>query len=273
MDMMDYFSLVIEPDQQDQESAEVLVDAIVDGRKRRFLLDTGAARTRVRFDEYSSKFEKVGTDQTSGVFSTNQSDLIRVPTIKLGPILEKDVTIARASKNGHDTRNIFGMDILKNYCCHFLFDDKRVKVDLGNERDTDHIYQDLILGKRFHPYVDVNLGSLRGRAIWDTGSGITVVDLSFAKQYPSIFSEAGLSVGTDSSGTTMATPIFMMSPATIGRCLFPSRRVAGADLTQVNSGSDLHAELILGYDLLKKTNWIFDFPHKKWAILNPTVRE
>ncbi len=53
------FALIIEPDPEDVEAAQVFVDGTIDGRPYRFLLDTGAARTCVQFDAYTSTLEPV----------------------------------------------------------------------------------------------------------------------------------------------------------------------------------------------------------------------
>lgn len=42
--------LIIAPDPDEPEAAEVLIDGTVDGRPRRFLLDTGAARSQFLTD-------------------------------------------------------------------------------------------------------------------------------------------------------------------------------------------------------------------------------
>lgn len=51
---MNEFKLIIVPDEEDAEAAEVLVDGTIGGNYYRFLLDTGAARSSVRFDDYTA---------------------------------------------------------------------------------------------------------------------------------------------------------------------------------------------------------------------------
>jgi hypothetical protein len=64
----------------------------------------------------------------------------------------------------------------------------------------------------------------------------------------------------------METPMFIMSASIIGNHNFPPHKVAGVDLSQVNSTIDIPMDLILGYSTLSQANWLFDFPGKKWAI-------
>ncbi len=64
----------------------------------------------------------------------------------------------------------------------------------------------------------------------------------------------------------MEAPMFIMSAAVIGDTLFPPHKVAGVDLSRVNSTIERPMDLILGYSTLSKANWLFDFPGKRWAI-------
>jgi hypothetical protein len=158
------------------------------------------------------------------------------------------------------------MDVLKDYCCLFLFDENRLLVDSSGLSRAIANFQELTYDDRFHPYVDVGLGTLKAKALWDTGAGITVVDTNIIDKHPALFEEAGRSYGTDSTGFKMETPMFIMAATMIGGHLFPPHKVAGVDLSQVNSTIDIPMDLILGYSTLSKANWLFDFPRKRWAI-------
>ncbi|MBZ0289725.1 MAG: hypothetical protein K8I30_19030, partial [Anaerolineae bacterium] len=96
--------------------------------------------------------------------------------------------------------------------------------------------------------------------------GITVVDMAFVQKHPDYFQESGQSSGTDSAGTTVQTPMFIMAETTIGTQRFTPHKVAGVDLSPVNATLDRPMNLILGYSTLRQANWIFDFPGKRWAI-------
>lgn len=129
------------------------------------------------------------------------------------------------------------------------------------------ILNDLFLDERYHPYIDINFKQFTAKAVWDTGAGITVVDINFIYQFPALFQESGKSIGTDGSGTKMETPMFNMKLFRIGDYIFPSLKVAGVDLSLLNSTISVPMNLILGYNMLNKANWLFDFPRRKWAIL------
>ena len=259
---MNCFGLLIQPDEKDAEAAEILVDGAIGSHAYRFLLDTGAAMSRVVCDSYTSTFDSTTTRETGGAFSTAKYDLIVVPHFTLGPISARNFTMARMTEGGKT--NLIGMDVLKGHAFHFYFDKSRVEVD--SEPPDNCIYQDLTLGKKFHPYVDIHFEGLKAKAIWDSGAGITAVDTAFIAEHGQFFQEAGLSEGTDSTGTAMQTPMFIMAAPAIGNRAFAPCKVAAVNLRHINTNSEIHADLILGYNVLRQANWFFNFPQKKWAI-------
>lgn len=87
---MDGFALRIEPDPDDPEAAFIMVEGAIDGHPYHLLLDTGAARTSVIADPYTTTFASIEQKTSSGVFATSADDLIIVPRIELGPIVKYD---------------------------------------------------------------------------------------------------------------------------------------------------------------------------------------
>lgn len=263
---MSEFNLIIQQDDEDVEAAQVFVDGTIGGNKYRFLLDTGAATTSVVFDDYTSTFNSIEKNNSSGVFAKSTNDLITVPSIEIGPISKKNFTVVRLAENKPDVGSLIGMDVLKDFCCQFFFNENRVSVHSNSDFGAGYTFQALILDDKFHPYIDIQFGTFKGKAVWDTGAGITIVDLSFIKKYPAFFKEVGQSTGTDSTGSKMETSMFIMAATIIGHSAFPPHKVAGVDLSHVNSTIEVPMDLILGYSTLSKANWLFDFPGKKWAI-------
>jgi hypothetical protein len=259
-------ALIIERDEQDVEAAEVLVDGTIGGKSYRFLLDTGAARSSITFDDYTSQFASSEQISSSGVFATSSDDLISVPRVELGPISRSPFAIARVAERPPARANLIGMDLLKDFCCHFYFDENRVSIDAKDDLEGGSVLQELFLDRKFHPYVDVRFGASSAKAVWDTGAGMTIVDSSFLNEHPNLFQAEGRSTGIDSTGTQLETPMLMMSATSIGNRPFPPQRIAAVDLSRVNSTIEVPMDLILGYSTLRQANWWFDFPRRKWAI-------
>lgn len=263
---MNAFDLIIAPDEDDPEAAEVFVDGSLESHEYRFLLDTGAARTSVQYDGYTATFALVSQHESSGVFASGSYDVITVPHIRLGPIARSEFTLVRVRESAPDRRNLIGMDILKDFRLHFLFDENRVVVESEDAPETTHPLHDLFLDAANHPYIPVQFGPESANAVWDTGSGITVVDTNFIQRRPELFQEAGQSKGTDSTGTEMQTPMLIMAASSIGGHAFPAQKVARVDLSRVNATIEKPMNMILGYSTMRQANWVFDFPHKRWGI-------
>jgi hypothetical protein len=241
-------NLITEPDEDEDEGAGVFVDGTIAGRPYRFLLDTGAARSSVLWDDYTSTFASTEQHHSSGVFANASSseDLITVPELTVGPIIKKNLTLVRTAARAPGIRSLVGMDILKDYCCHFFFDDNRLSFLAEDDPGVNAPLLALFLDSRFHPYVQVEFQAAKANAVWDTGASITVVDMNFVKQHPVFFQEVGHSTGTDASGAQMETSMFIMSASRIGEHDFPPHKVAGVDLAQVNSTLEVPMNLILG---------------------------
>jgi predicted aspartyl protease len=263
---MNGFDVIIQPDAEDADAAEVFVDGAIGGRPYRFLLDTGAARSCVLYDDYIAMFASVGTDTSSGVFAGGSRDLVNASSLTLGSISRTNFTLVRAAQGDTGTQNLIGMDLLKDLRCHFRFDERRVIVDEGEAEEDSAVFEELFLGQRGHPYVPVQLGDVIASAVWDTGASMTVVDTNFIARTPGFFPAAGHSTGTDSTGAQQETPMYMMAAATIGGYTFPTQRVAAVDLSRLNATLERPMDLIVGYNAYSKARWLFDFPRRRWRI-------
>ena len=186
-----------------------------------------------------------------------------IPDPKFGPIVCESPTVARMSAQRSLVRNLIGMDILKEYCCTFYFDEDRVSL----LPTPIKLVADLFLDDAYHPYVPVLCDGVVVPTVWDTGASLTCVDLRFIQDHPTAFKAVGQSVGFDASGNSMETPLFVVSDLRCGGHLFPKHTVVGIDLSFVNSNIDHPMTMILGYSTLSKVNWVFDFPKRKWGIL------
>lgn len=261
---MKEIELIIKPDENESEVAEVLVQGKIDGRNYSFLLDSGAASTTLVSDKYIGNLETFKKSTAHGVFSSSEEDLIKISKIEIGPINMECVEVKRLNKEYISARNLVGMDVLKDFSFELCFDKSRMVI---NPELYDANYQELVLGKKYHPYIELFLQEIRANAVWDTGAGVTVVDLNFIKENPNSFEEVEKSKGVDYTGAGQETPMFIMKTPKIADIEFPSHKVAGVDLSYVNRTTEIPMDIILGYSTLSKANWFMDFPNKKWAIL------
>ena len=261
---MKVIELIIRPDETESEVAEVFVEGKVDGRNYRFLFDTGASSTRLVSDDYIGKLVSLTKSTAHGVFSSIDEETVKLLKIEIGPINKEYIEVKRLNTNYSGAKSLVGMDILKDYSYEFCFDKNIIIVNPDRCEAND---QGLVIGKKYHPYVDVFFQETKATSVWDTGAGITVVNLNFIKENPEFFEEIDKTKGTDSTGATKEGPMFIMKTPKIANIEFPSHKVAGVDLSQVNMTTEIPMDMILGYSTLSKANWFFDFPNKKWAVL------
>lgn len=111
--------LIIAPDPDETEAAEVLVNGAVAGRPRRFLLDTGAARSQILADPYTAGLATVRTEASSGAIAATVNELVRIPELAIGPLHARDIEVVRVAAEQPGARDLLGMDILAGACCRF----------------------------------------------------------------------------------------------------------------------------------------------------------
>jgi hypothetical protein len=252
-------ALIVEPDQDEPSFACVYVDGTVAGRAYRFVLDTGAPRTQLTTDECTGSLPTVGADSSAGAFGSWASDpLVTVADLVAGPLRAATLDVTRAA----DGPNLLGMDVLGQHRCVFRLDAGVVAIDEPDGVEAGH---PLLLGERCHPYVDLHWPGVTGRAVWDTGSGPTLVNRDFWLAHPELFEEAGSSSGTDSKGARMETPLLRMAGPVIGGREFQGHLVVAVDLSAANSTLSHPMDLIVGYPTIRQADWVFDFPARRWG--------
>ncbi len=257
----------LEPDPDDPDCAVPFVDGTVAGRPYRFVLDTGAARTKMLADEYTAGLPSVGTDEGHGAFGAVSETVVRVTDVSVGPLQAPSLDVTRADGAGPGAHSLLGMDLIGRYRCHFRFG--AGLVDIGAPADGDAAGADLQADSRGHFYVDVRwteAPGVSGYACWDSGAGITIVHRGFWQEHRELFSEIGTADGTDASGTQMETPLVQMSGPIIGQRSFAPHKAAIVDLSAANATLERPMDLILGYPTWSQADWLFDFPARKWAL-------
>lgn len=260
-------TLTIRRDPQEVEAGEILIDGSVGGRPYQFLLDTGAAISRVGLDDYTIGFAPLERRSSSGVFQASSGDVIVVPSVQIGPISRKNISLARVAADANQVANLIGMDVLKDFRLYFDFANNLLGIDPTDDAGEGCIFHQMKLDERFHLYVDARCGQTTASAVWDSGASLTVVNTTFVNQHLTLFTGAGQSVGTDSTGHQMTTPMFVMSGLVIGNTTFLPHRIASVDLSGVNATVEVPMDVILGYSTISHADWLLDFPGRRWAIV------
>jgi hypothetical protein len=162
--------LVIEPDPDDPDFANVSIDVTIAGRPYRLLLDTGAARTQLHLDEYTKTLPPLGQASSSAAFGSQaQEPVVTITDLTIGPLRLETLNVRR-SEYGHS--QVLGMDVLGQHrwdlrlAAGILDLDPSPGISMENE---------LTLGPRGHIYVEASWPGVTARACLDTGAGATVL--------------------------------------------------------------------------------------------------
>ncbi|MFI6317236.1 aspartyl protease family protein [Nonomuraea sp. NPDC050556] len=246
--------LIVEPDPDYPDCATILVDGVIAGLPHRFVLDTGTARTHVTADDYTSTLPSHAQHQATGVFASCGQDLVMLPSVSLGPVTIPDLEVTRAPSS----RSLLGMDVLGSVALRFDFLRAELSMAASGSFPTRWPLERSPGG---HPFIDVVWPGTTGRACWDSGAGITVVDRGFLTEHSDLFQPIGTATGTDSTGTQVETELYVMAEARAGDAILAPTTVAAADLPRTNGRMDL----TLGYPALCQADWVLDFPANRWS--------
>lgn len=247
--------LIIEPDPDDAGCATLLVDAWVAEQPYRFVLDTGAARSTVISDGYTSSLPSHAQHTPAGAIAARREDLIIVASVQLGPHVVTNLEVGRGSHG----RNLLGMDFLGPVGLHVDFDRAELRLVESGPPATPWPLERSPWG---HPFIDMHWpGGVTGRACWDSGAAVTVVNRAFYAEHRDLFQLAGMSTGIDANGAEAPLPLYLMRAATVGDLTLDASKAAVLDLPQTVGRMDL----ILGYPAYSQANWTFDFPTNRWG--------
>jgi hypothetical protein len=139
--------LVIAPDPDEPEAAEVLIDGTVDGRQRRFLLDTGAARSRLVADPHTADLAIVSTEASHGAVAGTTDELVRISELAVGPLRAQELEVIRVPAEQPGARDLLGMDVLARACCRVDLAQQRLRIEVSPH---PHAGQPLIMDERDH---------------------------------------------------------------------------------------------------------------------------
>ncbi len=117
--------------------------------------------------------------------------------------------------------------------------------------------------------LSVPVGGVPLAAVFDTGSNATIVDVNFAKDPRNGFV---LVPGSDksyagcSTGSKREVALYRAAGLQIGNVSLAGRDFVAFDLSDLrkNLGND-QVEMILGYDVISRFDWTFDWKSRTWA--------
>lgn len=257
--------LLLQFDDESRQTAEIYVDGRIHNEPCRFLLDTGCAKTTLMRNRFTQELPTIGQQESSGTFGRAVYDLVELASLSIGPILRENWLVKRAPKGGTD-RHLLGMDVMRDYCLHFSFEQGEVSVLPGSDPRNGLVGHELVMERWLIPYITAEVGGLTGRVLWDSGASITLVSSELVRRHPEMFVSLGSEIGTDSTNAQMNTPIFMMDGLTVAHRKFRPLKVAAVEFSKSHPRVEDQLDIVLGYSALRQADWLFDFSNCKWAI-------
>lgn len=250
--------LVIRHTGPDAELADVVVD--VDGRARRFLLDTGEPESSIVDDASTATYPSLGPAATTGVSGkATPCQLVAPQTIELGTRVFHHRRIKRCRQN------LLGMDILG--AAVFQIDLRREKLNLLNRLPRNvptHPIRRLATG---HMTIPVRLATQRVYGLFDSGADTTVIDSRYVKQHPASFARVRAENGVDASGSTVASSIYVCKTLAVGPIHLENVKMAAFDFGPGLRQRAEGAPIILGNNVIARAVWTFDLASGRWTVV------
>ncbi len=260
--------LVLANDPVDAEAIDVWVDGLVGDCPVRFRLDTGAADCVVPLLDSTKMLTVTGIDSGVALSGTGLSDdKVVVPRIRLGDRMMEDVAATR-SVAGSSLSALLGMTALGRFRCEFRFSEHRLELDGRTGGDWGDWF-DLTSHVGTQPMVPVEFESVVASACWDTGAGLTAVDVDFAHAHPHLFEPVRATRGVDASGVEMPSQLCRMAALRVGGIAIEPSACAIVDFGPLNAALEQPISFVLGMPAIVQADWCFDFPQRRWSVRRP----
>ena len=255
-------------DPVDVEAIDVWVDGLVGDAPVRFRLETGASDCVVPLLDATKNLTVTGVD--SGVALSGRGladDKVVVPWIRLGDLVIADVAATRSVAES-PLSALLGMTALGRFRCEFRFSEDRLELDARTGPGVGEWFE-LTSRVGAQPMVPVEFDTVAALACWDTGAGLSAVDVDFADSHPQLFEHVRATVGVDASGVEMPSQLCGMAAFRVGGIAIDSSACAIVDLGPLNAVLEQPISFVLGMPAIVQADWTLDFPQHRWLVRRP----
>ena len=244
----------------------ILVDAVVNGVKGKFILDTGSSAIAFT-DSFARRVgaKRVGATEIGGIGGSAAANIYRVDTIAFGANVLHDVSISTGlDENGSEDRDVVGLigfDLLAGAIVEMNLDDKSLRI-----MDASKVAPDT--SKGYVARVDLESGTPRigmtvgGRvpvlATLDSGNPLHVLFSS------DLLSRDRVSFFSDPGSLANEVRYYGVNGSEVDKC----GRLQSLELGPIvyrpvpacASGSFSRNDVLVGLDFIKAFNIVFDYP-------------
>lgn len=220
-------------------------------------IDTGARKTVVK--KLFADREAIGEEPSGGISGIGgMADLIPVESISVDEWETRDLVIRRTSIIPTDC--IIGNDIFMKR--NFMIDNQR-NVFTTNYAPTTPTHPLLILNKKWFGF-SIRIGELYVDSLFDTGAAATLVDPELIKAMPENFEFRKEIEITDGAGRKLQSAIYKLKNLIIEGELHTGINVLTYPLDSLQKELPT-VRVILGFNVIRKQNWWFNFEHRQWG--------
>jgi predicted aspartyl protease len=238
------------------------VSVIFDGKQKKLLLDTGAKKSSIVTDDWSSQYPVIENDQNH--FSQGASgvkvkcELIEINKLEIGNVSISDHQIKRCQSD------IFGLDLIGDTPFEVDYKKGRLNYLLKIDKSSSHKLGRM---KKGHLTVKTKIKDEEYSTILDTGATVTIVDLSYVKKHPSLFKLIKRDDGTDGhSGEEIKSYRYKLSQLFIGDVSLKNISIISFDFPDNMKRGFEGSPIMIGNDILKLATWKFDLKNMLWQM-------
>lgn len=244
------------------ESGKIYVPCFFDGHTESCFVDSGATLTFIADMDKFSDYPAVGTIQyksASGI--PKESDLININSLQIDSSTIENVKVVRQPQKGSE--NVIGINEFstKPFSFHFgatssLTTNTLMPTDLLSELN---VYDKGIFS------IPALIGDSKEKGLWDTGAGLTCVDIKYVSSHLSDFSFVmDISNGHDGNGNPMVMKLYKAKKISIGSHDFLNENILAINFDVIREHIAQDVSMIIGFNLITKANWYFDLQKKQW---------
>ncbi len=248
-------------------SGKAYVECSFDGITQNCFLDTGSAITLL--PEHTARhYLPLGTFAFKGASGRlARSEVIQIEQAKLDGRIYRHVRIGRFSDRvqGTEVESSIGMDLLGRQPFALQFRDSP-QLHLSAQEPAK-LYRNLRVAPHNLLEIPLELGSERATALVDTGASVTAVDSAFIRAHPELFRPLKKQTKmVDGAGQSMSVEFYRAKLLRVGERTFHNVVVISTDLRLLREGVSPGLQIVLGFNVLRTTDWYFDPLGKTWAV-------
>lgn len=235
------------------------IEVLVDGIKKRFLLDTGAASSNIQEDQDTAKYSVLEKGESKGASGKAEiCDVVQPTSIVIGL---HPISKPKLKRCG---RSILGLDLLGDLI--FQVDLSHKNLNVLDKVPSNHQTFPIKRLKPGHVTIPMKFGSQKVDVLFDTGADTTVIDARFIKNHSDLFKLLRSEDGTDANGHKIESKIYECSSVEIGNFKLKNVEMAAFDFGSYLRESMEGSSVILGNNVISKAVWTFDLKNKKVAV-------